>query len=247
MDHVNHWNQLFHMYKNCSRIGMLKRNGHKRWYWIGISSYVAISVLVFLWTKDSSYNLVLTIVTEFAVAFLVGYMLSWRIGRYAKECSSLSVSERELYARYRMFRMDFKSNRELSSISIDNLLAWNEARFKKLDILSLFHNPIFILILSAIMSTIVSMELVKNNSGFVLVLIVYFIMGIIPLLWLLQDYLYSEKKKYFNICKFLKWIELDNNIMDSTNGNYGPRFAICDGRKIKPFSRRRRVCGSCLR
>ncbi|WP_309266848.1 hypothetical protein [Aeromonas salmonicida] len=248
MDFVNHWNQLFHIYKRCSRIGMLRRNGHAKWYWLGISLYAAISLLVFLGTYGDTYNIVITIVVEFMTAFIVGYVLSWKNGREVRDCSSFPVSERELYARYRMFKEDFKSNKTLSNLPIDDLLAWNDARFKKLDVSSVFHNPIFILVLSGVVSLVASTELVKGNSGFILVLFVFFLGGIVPLLWLLQDYLYSEKKQYFNICKFLKWIELDSKVVEgNSDQNSGPRLSICDVSKIRPFYRRKRLCGYCLR
>ncbi|WP_324011241.1 hypothetical protein [Aeromonas hydrophila] len=248
MDYVNHWNQLFYIYKQCSRIGMLKRNGHRKWYWLGVFLYAVLSILVFLGTQSSVYNVVITIATEFTIAFLVGYVLSWKNGREVKECSSLPISEKELYARYRMFRGDFSSDKTLSKLPINNLLAWNDARFKKIDVSSVFHNPIFILVLSAIVSLVASTELVKSNGSFTLVLVVFFIGGIVPLLWLLQDFLYSEKKQYFNICKFLQWIELDKEVVESNaDQNAGPGLAISDGCKIRSFSRRKRPCGYCLR
>jgi len=84
MDYVNHWNQLFYIYKKCSRIGMLKRNGHRKWYWLGIFLYAVLSILVFLGTQSSVYNVVITIATEFTIAFLVGYVLSWKMAEKLK-------------------------------------------------------------------------------------------------------------------------------------------------------------------
>lgn len=248
MDYVNHWNQLFSIYKQCSRIGILKRNGNVRWYWIGLSLYVFISLAIFFLTYDYIYNLMVTIVAEFAVAFVVGYALSWKNGQSVRDCSSLSIMERELYSSYRMFKLDFISSATLSTLDINDLLAWNEARFKKIEISSVFYNPIFILFLSGIMSLVASMELVKSNSGYVLSIIVLSMAGIVPLLLLLQDYLYSERKRYFNVCKFLKWIELDKKTVErNAERNSGPRLTIRDGSKIRPFSRRKKPCGYCLR
>lgn len=248
MDYVNHWNELFYIYKQCSRIGLLQRNGNSMWYISGMTFYAVMSFCVFWVTYESAYNLVATIFSEFTLALLVGYILSWKNGREVRECSMLPASERELYARYRMFRSDFKENSVLSNLPIKDLLEWNDARFKKIDVSSVFHNPIFILFLSTITSLVVSTEIVKSNGDFVFSLVVFFLGGVVPLLWLMQDYLHSEKRKYFNICKFLKWIEIESEVDGSKAvQNSGPGVVTDIGGKIRSFSRRKRPCGYCLR
>lgn len=209
VDYVNHWGELFRLYRRCSRIAMLRRNGHMKWVITGMSLYTAISMMVFFTTYESLYNVAITIATEFATAYVVGYVLSWKNGQGISGAKSLSVSERELYARYRLFKNDFKSNQQLSGVPIDNLIAWYDARFMKMEVASILQSPMFILLLSSIVSIFLSVEYIKNNSGYVLAIAVSILIGILPLLWLLHGHMHSERRKYFNICKFLRWIELD--------------------------------------
>lgn len=188
---------------------MLRRNGHMKWVITGMSLYAAISMIAFFTTYGSLYNVAITVVTEFATAYVVGYVLSWKNGQSISGANSLSVSERELYARYRLFSRDFKSNQQLSGVPIGNLIAWYDARFMKMEVSSILQSPMFILLLSSLVSIFLSVEYVKNNSGYVLAVAVSLLFGILPFLWLLHGHMHSERRKYFNICKFLRWIELD--------------------------------------
>ncbi|RQM77983.1 hypothetical protein EHZ47_02215 [Aeromonas jandaei] len=215
MDYVDHWNELFFIYKRCSRITMLMRNGHKKWVVIGMSLYAMISMLAFFTTYESPYNVVVTVAVEFATAYLVGYVLSWKNGESIGNAASLSVPERELYARYRVFSDDFKSNQKLSEVSIDNLVEWYDARFMKMEVSSIFQSPLFILLLSSVVSLFLSVEYIKNNSGYVLAIVMSILIGVVPFLWLLHGYMYSDRRKYFNICKFLKWVELDKKFSNN--------------------------------
>ncbi|MGY3855375.1 hypothetical protein ACW5W8_21525 [Aeromonas aquatilis] len=180
-----------------------------KWVITGMSLYAAISMMAFFTTYGSLYNVAITVVTEFATAYVVGYVFSWKNGQSISGANSLSVSERELYARYRLFSRDFKSNQQLSGVPIDNLIVWYDARFMKMEVPSILQSPIFILLLSSLVSIFLSVEYIKNNSGYVLAISMSILIGILPFLWLLHGHMHSERRKYFNICKFLRWIELD--------------------------------------
>ncbi|WP_421257655.1 hypothetical protein [Aeromonas sp. 600886] len=180
-----------------------------KWVITGLSLYAAISAIAFFTTYGSLYNLAITVVTEFVTAYVVGYVLSWKNGQSISGANSLSVSERELYARYRLFSRDFKSNQQLSEVPIGSLIAWYDARFIKMEVSNVLQSPMFILLLSSLVSIFLSVEYVKNNSGYVLAVAVSILFGILPFLWLLHGHMHSERRKYFNICKFLRWIEID--------------------------------------
>jgi membrane-bound acyltransferase YfiQ involved in biofilm formation len=78
------------------------------------------------------------------------------------------------------------------------------------DTINFFTNPITLIVLSAFLSQVFTNFSSTGKSVEILVIGAYMFMAVMFISWTAYDFLSSNKKKNFEICRLLRWVQIEN-------------------------------------
>ena len=208
MQHIELWGEIYEIYKKTNRNYILKNNGHKKLYFSCIVIYALTSIAASFFKDAYFFASILSIfLTAMAISAVFIYTLS---KDYAKELKGHPLFEKSKYIKFIEFKKHFELSGNLSPKIIPALLEWEEIRNKKFDTLNFFTNPITLIILSAFLSQLFTSFSSAGKSVEILVIAAYIFMAIMFISWTAYDFLSSNKKRSFEICRLLRWIQIES-------------------------------------
>jgi len=208
MQHIKQWGEIYDIYKKTNRSNLLKNNGHAKLFYacIAIYSIVSISASFF---KDTHFFI--SILAIFSTAMTISIAFIYILSKdYAEELKGHPLFSKSKYIKFIEFKKHFESSQNLSTESIPALLEWEEIRNQRFDTINFFTNPITLIVLSAFLSQVFTSISATGRSVEILVVGAYLFMAVMFISWTAYDFLSSNKKRNFEICRLLRWIQIEN-------------------------------------
>lgn len=207
MQCIKLWGEIHSIYKATNSNFILKRNGHSKLFYSALVVYVLLSGGVCFF---SDTNFFVSVVVIFFAAISVNLVFGYVLAKdYEDELKGHSFFTKPKYVRYIEFSKEFEFSTNLTVEMIPALLEWEEVRNKKFDTLNLFTNPLTLLILSAFLSQLFAGFSSEGKDIQFLVVASYLFMTGMFISWTVYDFLSSSKKRSFEICRLLRWIQLE--------------------------------------
>jgi len=207
MQHINLWGEIYEIYKKTNRNHILKSNGHKGLFLSCIAVYVVTSIAAFFFRDTYFFTSIFSIfITAMAISVIFIYTLS---KDYAEELKGHPLFEKSKYIKFIEFKKHFELSENLSLELIPGLLEWEEIRSKKFDTLNFLTNPVTLIILSAFLSQIFTIVSSAGKSIEILVIAAYIFMAVMFISWTAYDFISSNKKRSFEICRLLRWLQIE--------------------------------------
>ena len=208
MRHIQLWGEIYGIYKKTNRNYILKNNGHKGVFYSCLIVYIAVTVSV-SFLKDTYFftSIVLIFLAAMAISLIFIYTLS---KDYASELNGHPLFSKSKYIKYIEFKKHFDDSKILSPEIIPALLEWEEIRSQRFDTVNFFTNPITLIVLSAFLSQLFNSFSSTGKSIEFLVIAAYLFMAVMFISWTAYDFLSSNKKKNFEICRLLRWVQIES-------------------------------------
>ncbi|QWL80234.1 hypothetical protein [Aeromonas hydrophila] len=213
MDIINCWKELFEIKSQCTTYHFFKDNGRKYELIVTLIVFVTLLVsLLFVLPQGSGligliYSYIYVVVSSLS-SFMLNARVRYRIGiiRFGKH--KLSLRDAELYAKHEMFRCKFESNEMLKASNIGALLEWGESRFTPKPAVEGLLTKLFLAVFGVVIAFALGLDAVKEIMVFVLRVIVEVLPVVLALVFGFKEVFCPINKRYANICRDLKWIEI---------------------------------------
>ncbi|MHB0852664.1 hypothetical protein [Stutzerimonas nitrititolerans] len=208
MQHIQLWGEIYEIYKKSNRNYILKNNGHKALFYSCLAIYIAITIAA-SFLKDTYFftSIVLIFLTAMAISIIFIYTLS---KDYTDELKGHPLFSKSKYIKFIEFKKHFDNNKKLSPEIIPALLEWEEIRNQRFDTVNFFTNPVTLIILSAFLSQLFTSFSTTGKSIEFVVIAAYLFMAVMFISWTAYDFLSSNKKRNFEICRLLRWIQIES-------------------------------------
>lgn len=209
MKQIEKWNQLFLIYKKTSRYQILKNKNKLKIFYFLLVIYMMISVTTYL-LIDNYFYIALSIVISSAA--IISYILSHVIQKTSLEdISNFPKRQREQLVRYQIFSSEYKANNILRNTDIDKLIQWSEIKSSKLQSINILLHPVIISIFGFLAKMIIPDEKLKEIPLSAAISISILFTIAVFFTWALKDIMIQSRHTEFEICRFLKWIKVNNS------------------------------------
>ena len=209
MSYIRLWGELEDLYRSTSRVHMLREFGHVKMVWLVLGTFftVAVSSLIFfvVETDRMLYGVLLTVIVGLVLMAIFVHTLA---GKEPEQLAKHPYLSRERYLRYMMFRDRFQKHSELKNVDINALLEWEEVRYHKFDMANFFMNPLALLIYSAVISQWLGIYATVKEEEWLSAAMYLVIIGLF-VAWLMRDAWTSDKRRNFEICRMLRWMQIE--------------------------------------
>lgn len=209
MSYIRLWGELEDLYRSTSRLHLLREFGHIKMVWLvkGIFAAVIVWSLIFFVVETDRlvYGVILTVLVGLV---LMGIFIHTLSSKEPEELGKHPYLSRERYLRYMMFRDRFHQHPELRNVDINALLEWEEVRYHKFDVANFFMNPLALLIYSAVISQWLGIYATVKEEEWLSAALYLIIIGLF-VAWLMRDAWTSDKRRNFEICRMLRWIQIE--------------------------------------
>lgn len=129
---------------------------------------------------------------------------------YTDELKGHPLFSRSKYIKFIEFKKHFELSSDLSIEAIPALLEWEEIRNQRFDTINFFTNPVTLIILSAFLSQAFTSISEAGKNVEIMVVGAYIFMVVMFMSWVAYDFLSSNKKRNFEICRLLRWMQIEN-------------------------------------
>lgn len=210
MQYIYLWGEIYEIYKKTNRSRILKNNGHKGLFFCCIAVYGITSIIAFFFRDAYFFISIFSIfITAMAISAIFSYTLS---KDYAEVLKGHPLFEKTKYIKFIEFKKHFELSNNLSLESIPSLLEWEEIRSKKFDTLNFLTNPVTLIVLSAFLAQLFTIINSAEKSIEILVIAAYLFMAVMFISWTAYDFLSSNKKRSFEICRMLRWMQIEGQL-----------------------------------
>lgn len=208
VQHIKQWGEIYEIYKKTNRNNILKNNGHTKLFYACIATYSIVSISASFFKDTYFFTSILAIfLTAMTISIVFIYILS---KDYTDELKGHPLFSKSKYIKFIEFKKHFESSPNLSTEAIPALLEWEEIRNQRFDTINFFTNPITLIVLSAFLSQVFTSISATGKSVEILVVGSYIFMAVMFISWTAYDFLSSNKKRNFEICRLLRWIQIEN-------------------------------------
>ncbi|MFZ3018078.1 MAG: hypothetical protein WA056_06455 [Gallionella sp.] len=112
---------------------------------------------------------------------------------------------------YLLFVEKLRATQLFVKSDVGALVEWENISQEKINTLEYFQSPVVLVILGASLSWVGNFLVPTISTNFkYLFAVLYLIFAALWFGWLVSDWLKSHKKKTLEICRFLKWWELES-------------------------------------
>jgi MFS family permease len=208
MQHIKQWGEIYEIYKKTNRNHILKSNGHAKLFYACIAIYFIVAIAASFFKDTYFFTSILSI---FFVAMAISIVFIYTLSKdYAEELKGHPLFAKSKYIKFIEFKKHFELSPNLSPEAIPALLEWEEIRNQRFDTINFFTNPITLIVLSAFLSQVFTSFSSTGKSVEILVVGAYMFMAVMFISWTAYDFLSSNKKKNFEICRLLRWVQIEN-------------------------------------
>jgi len=208
MQHIKQWGEIYKIYKKPNRSNVLKNNGHARLFYACIAIYSIVSISASFFKDTYFFTSIFAIfLTAMTISIVFIFVLS---NDYTDELKGHPLFSRSKYIKFIEFKKHFESSSDLSIEAIPALLEWEEIRSQRFDTINFFTNPVTLIVLSAFLSQAFTSISETGRNVEIMVVSAYIFMVVMFMSWVAYDFLSSNKKRNFEICRLLRWIQIEN-------------------------------------
>lgn len=223
MSGLSKWAALYEFYRQSHRASIVKslyrRQISKSWpYWMAFVIYLVIGLTAYIVGDTTSLfllSLLSICATAFSIYIWLEFMIAKEFGEYYQNygLKQYPFFLRTRYLSYLLFAEKLNTTRQLIKQDVGLLVEWENIRQEKINTFDFFRTPSVLLLLTAFSGLFI--EYMKNKN-FVqtehIFLISILLFVVLWIGWTLSDLLNSHKKTNLEICRFLKWWELDKQL-----------------------------------